>query len=133
MSNVCRMPKARDIIIIIVGFVLMFVFSIIAKLIVTALGFSIISDTAVNGEPMLLVLRAVIQLVGEELIKFISLIIVAAYLYKSIGRKTAIIIAIIISQVIFSLNHIPAYGFSILYLIITIGISSLILPFYYCI
>ena len=54
----------------------------------------------INGSPFSMILRMLIQLFGEELIKFIALIITIAYLYKSIGRKAAIIVAIIISQIL---------------------------------
>lgn len=131
MSNIFRMPKLRDIIIVIIGFILMFVFAIIAKLIGNALGIAMITDSAVNGSPLILIIRALIQLLGEELLKFIPLIIVAACLYKSIGRKAAIIVAIIISQIIFALIHIPAYGFVIGFLLVHIGFSSIALPLVY--
>ncbi|WP_405295046.1 CPBP family intramembrane glutamic endopeptidase [Methanobrevibacter sp.] len=131
MSNIFRMPKLRDIIIIIIGFILMFVFAIIANFIGSALGITIMTDSAVNGPPLILIIRAVIQLLGEELLKFIPLIIVAAYLYKSIGRKAAIIVAVIISQIIFALFHIPAYGFAMGFLLVHIGFGSIVLPLVY--
>ena len=131
MSNIFRMPKPKDIIIIIVGFILMLVFAIIANFIGSALGITAAADSAVNGSHLMLIIRAAIQLVGEELVKFIPLIIVTAYLYKSIGRKAAIIVAIIISQIIFALFHIPAYGFSIPFLLVHIGFSSIVLPLVY--
>ena len=59
------------------------------------------------------------------------MIIVTAYLYKSIGRKAAIIVAVIVSQILFSFVHIPSYGFSILFLLIGIGFNSIILPLVY--
>lgn len=90
-----------------------------------------LTDSAVNGSPFSMILRMLIQLFGEELIKFIPLIITIAYLYKSIGRKAAIIVAIIISQILFSLIHIVSYGFSILFLLIGIGFNSIVLPFAY--
>lgn len=131
MSNIVRMPKPKDILIVIIGLILMFAFGIIANIVCAALGITSVADSAVNGSPALLIIRALIQLVGEELVKFIPLIIVTAYLYKSIGRKAAIIAAIAISQILFALFHIPAYGFSILFLLLHIGFSSLILPFVY--
>lgn len=131
MSNIFRMPKPRDIIIVIIGFILMLVFGILANLIGSALGIAVVNDSAVNGSPLILIIRALIQLLGEELIKFIPLIIAAAYLYKSIGRKAAIIAAIIISQIIFALFHIPAYGFAMGFLLVHIGFGSLVLPFVY--
>ena len=129
MSNIFRMPKPRDIIVVIIGFTLMLVVAMIANTIGSALGIASLTDNAINGSPVLIIC-AVIQLLGEELIKFIPLIIVAAYLYKSIGRKAAIIVAIIISQILFALFHIP-YGFAIGSLLLHIGFGSTVLPFVY--
>lgn len=131
MSNIFRMPKPRDILTVIIGVIVMFACAVISNIIIASLGITALSDSAINGSALLLLIRAVIQLLGEELIKFIPLIIVSAYLYKSIGRKAAIIAAIIISQIIFALFHIPAYGFSILFLLLHIGFTSIALPFVY--
>ena len=131
MSNIFRMPKPRDIIIVIIGFILMFVFEILANFIGMALGIPFQTNNSVNGTPLILIIRSIIQLLGEELVKVIPLIIITAYLYKSIGRKAAIIVAIIISQIIFALIHIPAYGFSIGFLLLYMGFSSIVLPLVY--
>lgn len=131
MSNIFRKPKPKDILIVIIGFIMMVVLGVIGNNIISLLGVPLLTDSAVNGSPFSMIIRLVIQLWGEELIKFIPLIIATAYLYKSIGRKAAIIVAIIISQILFSLVHIPAYGFSILFLLIAIGFNSIILPLVY--
>ncbi len=131
MSNIFRMPKPRDIIIVIIGLILMFVFEILANFIGAALGITFQTNNSVNGAPLILIIRAIIQLLGEELVKFIPLIIITAYLYKSIGRKAAIIVALIISQIIFAFIHIPAYGFSIGFLLLYMGFASIVLPLVY--
>ena len=130
MSNIFRMPKPRDGILVIVAFILMIVFGMIANIIGSALGIASLADNAINGSPLVLITCAVIQLLGEELIKFIPLIIIVAYLYKLIGRKAAIIVAIIISQILFALFHIP-YGFAIGSLLLHVGFGSVVLPFVY--
>ena len=131
MSNIFRMPKPRDIVIVIIGVILMFVFGILSNFIGMALGIPAQTNNSVNGSPLILIIRSIIQLLGEELVKVIPLIIIVAYLYKSIGRKAAIIVAIIISQIIFALVHIPAYGFSIGFLLLYMGFSSIVLPLVY--
>lgn len=132
MSNIFRMPELGDIWVVIVGFILTFVLAALTRSIIAVLGIPPAVDNAVNGSPIILFIRALIQLVGEELEKFMPLIIVAAYLYKPMGRKLAIIIAIIVSQLLFALAHIPAYGLnSISYLIIVLGVSSVIMPIIY--
>lgn len=131
MSNIIRKPKLKDILIVVIGLIMMVVLDYVSASIISVLGLHALTDSAVNGSPISMIIRLLIQLWGEELVKFIPLIIVTAYLYKSIGRKAAIIVAIIISQIIFSLIHIPAYGFSILFLLIGIGLDSIALPLVY--
>lgn len=131
MSNIFRMPKPKDIIIVIIGFILMLVFAMIANIIGSALGIASLTPNAINASPLVLIICAVIQLPGEELIKFIPLIIIVAYLYKSIGRKAAIIVAIIVSQILFALVHLPTHGFAIGALLLHIGFGSIVLPFVY--
>lgn len=131
MSNIIRKPKLKDILIVVIGLIMMMALDYISAIMISVLGLHVLTDSAVNGSPLSMFVRLLIQLLGEELIKFIPLIIVTAYLYKSIGRKAAIVVAIIISQIIFSLIHIPAYGFSILFLLIAIGLESIALPLVY--
>lgn len=131
MSNIFRIPKPGDILIVITGFILMLILSTIANNIGSALGIAKLTENAVNGSPSVLIICAVIQLLGEELIKFIPLIIIVAYLYKSIGRKAAIIAAIIISQILFSLFNMPEHGFAIGSLLLHLGFGSVVLPFVY--
>ena len=130
LSNIFRMPKPRDIIIVILGFMLMLTVTMIANIIGGALGIASMTPQAINGSPLVVIICALIQLPGEELIKFIPFIIIVAYLYKSIGRKAAIIVAIIISQILFALVHIP-YGFAIGSLLLHVGFGSIVLPFVY--
>lgn len=132
MSNIFRMITLRDILLVIIGVVLMIVLSIISSYIVHALGLHMFGDKAVSGDRILFLIRLAIQLIGEELIKFIPLVIISAYLYKSVGRKTAIIIGVIVAQLMFSIFHIPAYGINALpTLLISIGFASVVLPLMY--
>ena len=130
MSNIFRMPKPRDGILVIIAFILMIVFGMISDIIGSVLGIASMNANVINDSPLVLIICAVIQLLGEELIKFIPLIIIVAFLYKLIGRKVAIIVAIIISQILFALFHIP-YGFAIGSLLLHVGFGSIVLPFVY--
>lgn len=131
MSNIIRKPRLKDILIVIIGFVLMLVFDVITGILISVLGLPVLTDSSVNGSMFSMAIRLLVQLFGEELIKFIPLVISAAFLYKYIGRKAAIVGAVIISQILFSFIHIPAYGFSILFLLIAIGLNSIVLPLVY--
>ena len=53
------------------------------------------------------------------------------FTYKALGRKGAIIAGVIVSQLIFSFAHIPAYGLDIVRLVVYIGIGTIILPIIY--
>ena len=130
LSEIFKKPKLGDVKIIIVGVVGLFVLSIICNFILTG-GTAAQTDHAVNGSPITLVIAAIIQLVGEELLKFIGLVLVMIFTYKTLGRKGAIIAGIIVSQLIFAFVHIPAYGFDVLKLVVGIGIGSIILPIIY--
>ena len=110
---------------------LMLVLDIITGIFISVLGLPVLTDSSVNGSMFSMAIRLLVQLFGEELIKFIPLVISAAFLYKSVGRKAAIVGAVIISQILFSFIHIPAYGFSILFLLIGIGLNSIVLPLVY--
>ena len=131
MSNIIRKPRLKDILIVIIGFMLMLVLDIITGILISVLGLPVLTDSSVNGSMFSMAIRLLVQLFGEELIKFIPLVISAAFLYKYIGRKAAIVGAVIISQILFSFIHIPAYGFSILFLLIAIGLNSIVLPLVY--
>ena len=128
---ILRVPQVKDIKIIILGVIVFMILAAIINFILTGGIANNAKDAAVNGSLTVILIKLIIQLVGEELLKIIPLILVVAFTYKSLGRKTAIIVAIIISQLLFALVHIPAYGFDLKFLILALGVGGCILPITY--
>ena len=131
LSMILRVPQVKDIKIIILGVIVFMILAAIINFILTGGIANTAKNGSMNGSPTVLLIRLLIQLVGEELLKIMPLMLVVAFTYKSLGRKTAIIVAIIISQLLFALVHIPAYGFDLRFLILAIGVGSCILPITY--
>lgn len=131
LSMVFRVPKQKDIVIIILGVVGIFVLTMLVNGIFAIIGVTASENSAINGALIVEVISIIIQLMGEELVKFISLALIVFAAYKTLGRKGAIILGIIVSQLIFSLLHIPAYGFDLVRLLLGIGVVWSILPIIY--
>ena len=126
-----RVPQVKDIKIIILGLIGVMILSAIINFILTGRIGNTATDAAMKGSPTVLLIGLIIQLIGEELLKLIPLMLVVAFTYKSLGRKNAIIVGIIISQLLFALVHIPAYGFDLRFLILALGVGGCILPITY--
>ena len=131
LSEIFRKPEKNDIKIIIIGLISVFLVMGIATLIAKVFGIPSQSHKPYVGTSRITILSTIIQLVGEELFKFIGIVLPMIFTYKYIGRKGAIIVGIIVSQLIFSLAHISAYGSNIADLILTIGIGSIVFPLIY--
>ncbi|WP_407423543.1 CPBP family intramembrane glutamic endopeptidase [Methanobrevibacter sp.] len=131
LSEIFRKPEKKDMKIIILGLISVFLVMYITTLISKVFGIPSQSHKPYVGAPMITILSTIIQLVGEELFKFIGIVLPMIFTYKYIGRKGAIIVGIIVSQLIFALAHISAYGFNIADLILTIGIGSIVFPLIY--
>lgn len=131
LTNIFRIPKLKDILVIIIGIISMFILLIMSTYSINSLGISIPTNRIVTINPMIFLITATIQLIGEELLKFIVWILVMALSYKYVGRKFSIILGLFMSQICFALFHIPAYGFNLTYLLIVIGFGSLSLPLIY--
>ena len=131
LSMIFRVPQVKDIKIIILGLIGVMILSAIINFILTGGIANTATDAAMKGSPTVLLIGLIIQLIGEELLKLIPLMLVVAFTYKSLGRKNAIIVGIIISQLLFALVHIPAYGFDLRFLILALGVGGCILPITY--
>ena len=131
LSMIFRIPKARDIILIILGIIGVFALNILMGIILNSMGIVSTTDSAINNNATLMFITLIIQLMGEELFKFILLVLVLYATYKSLGRKVAILLGIIVSQLLFSLLHIPAYGFNLPQLLLSLGVAWSVLPVIY--
>lgn len=73
------------------------------------------------------------MLFGEELITIIPFLVILQFAKRNLNtsRKTAIIIAWIVSALIFGAMHLPTYNWNIIQAVLSIGIARLILTFPY--
>ena len=131
LSEIFRKPKKSDIKIIIIGLICVFLVMFMTTLISKGFGIPSQSHEPYTAHPIITIVSTIIQLVGEELFKFIGIVLPMIFTYKYLGRKGAIIVGIIVSQLIFSIAHISAYGSNIADLIFTIGIGSIVFPLIY--
>lgn len=131
MSLIFRMPERKDILYIFIFLIIFFILSIMANAFLNAVAIPIPRHTPLDSSAVITVIAVMIQLVGEELYKFILLVLPIIFLYRRIGRRASIIIAIIFSQLVFSLSHVHAYSFNIPYVLIAIGVPSTVFPLLY--
>lgn len=78
-------------------------------------------------------IEIIIQLIAEEMWAIVPFLFVLMVCYKSfsMSRKSSIVIAWLISSLIFGLYHIPSYDGNIAQAILVIGVSRLFLTFTY--
>ncbi|RAP47762.1 MAG: hypothetical protein BZ135_01400 [Methanosphaera sp. rholeuAM6] len=133
LETIFRLPKKGDIVLIALGIIFYMALSILFSSALLALGIAMPVNNAVSSDNLITAIAATIQILGEELLKFIILVLVMAFAYKRTNRKNSLLCGIIVSQVLFALFHIPAYGFNLAFLLVSIGIASTILPIIYLI
>jgi len=131
MSEIFRMPERKDILYILIFLIIFFILSIMSNAVLKALAIPIPRHSPLDSSPVIMIIAVIIQLVGEELYKFILLVLPMIFLYRRIGRRASLIIGIILSQLVFSLSHANAYSFNIPYILLAIGIPSVIFPLLY--
>ncbi|MGX7148153.1 CPBP family intramembrane glutamic endopeptidase [Enterococcus ureasiticus] len=123
------------------GIVGMFITALYTKIVLTDL-FHIktvadvttkVNHTASKSVPILKASETVIQLIVEEMWAIVPFLFILMICHKSLlmNRKNSILIAWIISSIIFGLYHIPSYDGNIAQAILDIGLSRLILTFSY--
>lgn len=78
-------------------------------------------------------LKMVPMLFGEELITILPFLVVLAFGVKflKLGRKPAIILAVLVSAVLFGVYHLPTYNWNIVQAVIGIGIARIVLLYPY--
>ncbi len=131
MSEIFRMPERKDILYILIFLIIFFILSIMSNAVLKALAIPIPRHSPLDSSPVIMIIAVIIQLVGEELYKFILLVLPMIFLYRRIGRRASLIIGIILSQIVFSLSHAHAYSFNIPYILLAIGIPSVTFPLLY--
>lgn len=107
-----RKIRRKDIIPILIFFILQFVYSMIVLYILYTAGIrgSAPVNTEVQTTTLLSLFNMVIQLMGEELFKVILLIVLMYITYRFLNRKQSIIVSLIITLAAFGLLHAGFYG-----------------------
>ncbi|WP_346895051.1 CPBP family intramembrane glutamic endopeptidase [Clostridium sp. UBA7503] len=84
-------------------------------------------------ENILLFLRTIPMLLGEELITIIPFLVILQFFTKVLktSRKKAVVLAWIISAVIFGALHLPTYSWNLIQSVLGISVARLILTFTY--
>lgn len=131
LKTIFRPPELKDIITIILALLCYIILSSLISIVMNALGITGLQDNAISPDIGISILSIAIQLVGEELEKLIVIILVMICAFRYTTRKKSVILAIAVSQIFFSMLHIPAYGPNILYLLLSVGVVFSILPIIY--
>ncbi len=105
-----------DLVIIIVGVIVTFFLSLSLAVLGSVIG--IIDPATVKANPavyadhnLVFWISVIVQIMGEELIKFSIFLFTLTLMYKKTGRrKLGIIVATIVTCVIFGVMHLTAYG-----------------------
>lgn len=127
-----RKIRRKDILPILIFFILQFAYSMIVLYILenTGLKGPAPVDAGTEVVTLLSVFNIVIQLMGEELFKVILLIILMYVAYKFLNRKQSIIVSLIITLASFGLLHAGFYGGVVNVLLIQ-GLGSIFEMFLY--
>jgi hypothetical protein len=85
------------------------------------------------AENIVFFLKMIPMLLGEELITIIPFLVILTFATKTLklSRKKAIILAWIVSAIIFGALHLPTYSWNIAQAVLGISISRLVLTFPY--
>ena len=131
LKTIFRLPRLRDIITIFLGLIGYVILSALVSIVLNAFSIPSLQDNAISSDIGISMLSIIIQILGEELEKFIVIILVMLCAFRYIDRKKSVILAIAVSQIFFAMMHIPAYGFNVAYLLLSLGVAFSILPVIY--
>lgn len=131
-----RKVRGRDIVTAILFFVLNFIVTGIGAFLIKALGISASANASANvlagasvAERIWFYASAAVQLVGEELITILPLLAIMQFCYSTLkmNRKLALVIAVILSAVIFGALHLPTYNWNFIQAMIAIGLVRIVI------
>ena len=73
--------------------------------------------------------RTALQLLGEEVMTILPFLALLALCTRGLGmgRRSAMVVAWLLSAVLFALAHLPAYGWNLLQCLVVIGSARLVL------
>ncbi len=124
----------------------MFAFALLNYVIAILLGFAVIAfaDTQVNpaisgmagaggAVQVLFFATSIPQLIGEELVSIIPFLAILSVLTRntSVSRRSAVVIAWLVTAVWFAAIHLPTYNWNVLQCLLLIGVARLVLTLAY--
>lgn len=85
------------------------------------------------AERQLFFLRTAVQLLGEELVTILPMLALMTLFHRHLGmtRKSAIVLAWLLSALIFGALHLPTYGWNFVQCFVVIGSARLVLSLAY--
>lgn len=128
LGLVIKMPKLKDMKVVILCVIGYIVFTIAMILILGAFG--IVGNgnpmsSAAASAPLLVMLILFISLFAEELFKVIAMLLGMTVFYSfTKNRKNSMILAIVFSCIIFGLIHLTTYNFNIMQCLLIIGCGA---------
>ena len=128
LSIFFRLPKLGDLKIIVICLILNMAYTLAVGYLLMKFGFApqansaVIATNNVGIENLLLA----IQLIGEELFKVSVLILALSLIYHFIeDRKVSVIIATVVTMIIFGLIHVGSYDGNLVQCLLLIGLGSI--------
>lgn len=79
------------------------------------------------GERILFFIRAAIQLLGEELLTILPFLALIYWLHTRTSRRTAVIVAWLVTSVAFGALHLPTYDWNVVQAVVGIGLARIVL------
>ena len=121
-----RKIRRKDILPIIVLFILEFIYAMLILYILESLGLTAATPASQFNTSTTLIsfINMAIQLMGEELFKIILLIVLMFVFYHFLNRKQSLIISMILTCIVFGLLHAGYYG-GILQVVLIQGLGSI--------
>ena len=127
-----RMPKRKDIKLIIICVILYYIYAMGSIYILELIGIQTAANASNGAVDLLFILISFIQIIGEELIKVIVFLIAMFLVYKiTNNRKLSIVISTAIALLIFGLMHYSAYNGNLIQIIFIIGLGSVFYMYAY--
>ena len=129
-----KTPKLNDIKVIIICYILYSIFTIAMGVALNYLGVNIAANSAeiANQINAISIILMFIQLLGEELFKFIIFIMTMTLTFKyTQKRKTSVIAGIAVCCIIFGLIHIGSYNWNLIQCLAVIGLGTVITTYPY--
>lgn len=127
-----RMPKLKDIPLIILCTLLYYSYSLTMIFILHGAGVGTNGNAVTTNINIFLCLGLIIQILGEELFKVILMLIVMFLVYNFTNkRKISMICGLVISLLIFGLIHYNSYNGALAQIIFVIGFGSIFYTYAY--